>query len=52
MRDSRQNYHIMYDPDEKAQARNSSQGLSGQFIVQYDVERDQNAGEIQVICRR
>jgi hypothetical protein len=48
MRDGRSSYHILYDPDSSEQIEESSNGVSGQLIVRYDVSRDTDAGEIQV----
>ena len=46
-----QNARITYEPDVNDQLEASANGIAGQFIVQYDVERDLSGGEIQVcVC--
>ena len=40
---------VTYEPTPAQQAEVSEDGLRGQFIVEYDVQRDRDAGEIQVI---
>lgn len=39
---------ITYSPSVEEQMAASQDGVSGQFVVQYDVQRDLDAGEIQV----
>ncbi|XP_013407759.1 inter-alpha-trypsin inhibitor heavy chain H3 isoform X1 [Lingula anatina] len=41
--------HISYRPSAAEQQADSSAGISGQFVVQYDVKRDMDAGELQVV---
>jgi uncharacterized protein YegL len=42
--------HIVYSPDVAEQLKQSKEGIRGQFIVQYDVERkNEVGGEIQVL---
>ena len=40
--------HISYQPSLEEQRENSQQGVAGQFLVQYDVDRDSGAGDVQV----
>ena len=40
--------YISYHPTAAQQLEASELGIAGQFIVEYDVERDLDAGEIQV----
>ena len=40
--------HVSYKPTPAQQMEVSEAGIAGQFIVEYDVERDLDAGEIQV----
>ncbi len=40
--------HIQYSPTVQEQEAASQQGIMGQFVVQYDVARAQDGGEIQV----
>ena len=40
---------VTYEPDTSTQLASSSDGISGQFVVQYDVERTLSGGEIQVL---
>ena len=39
---------VTYGPSEVQQRNASDQGVAGQFIVQYDVARARDGGEIQV----
>lgn len=39
---------VRYSPTMEQQLAMSPQGVAGQFIVQYDVERSLDAGEVQV----
>ena len=41
---------MSYQPTEAQQLEASEAGITGQFIVEYDVDRDLDAGEIQVLC--
>ena len=45
--DGGSNALITYSPTVEQQKVASQDGVSGQFVVQYDVERDRDAGEIQ-----
>lgn len=40
--------YIRYNPSPEDQKRASLQGMSGLFIVEYDVERTTNVGEVMV----
>jgi hypothetical protein len=40
--------HISYYPSAALQKEMSAKGISGQFVVQYDVQRGYDAGDIQV----
>ena len=39
---------IKYFPNEEHQRAISDNGISGKFVVQYDVERDSGAGDVLV----
>ncbi|WAR26465.1 ITIH4-like protein [Mya arenaria] len=41
--------YIRYNPSPAEQARDSSQGISGMFKVQYDVERSLDAGDMYIV---
>ncbi|ELT99546.1 hypothetical protein CAPTEDRAFT_222769 [Capitella teleta] len=41
--------HVIYHPSVEDQLEASDVGIQGQFVVQYDVKRDLDAGEIQVV---
>lgn len=41
--------YIRYNPSPEDQKRASLQGMSGLFIVEYDVERTTNVGEVMVV---
>jgi hypothetical protein len=49
MRPTPQTAFIEYYPSVPEQVKKSTQGLSGQFVVQYDVERDYSAGDVLVL---
>ena len=45
---------IIYEPDETEQKKSSSNGLKGQFVIQYDIDRsslERKGGEIHVITQ-
>lgn len=39
---------ISYSPSEADQRQNSERGISGLFIVEYDIDRKTNAGDVMV----
>lgn len=39
---------VQFSPSMEYQRKQSESGMSGQFVVQYDVERQDGAGEILV----
>lgn len=39
---------ILYSPSEADQRHNSEQGISGLFIVEYDIDRETSAGDVMV----
>lgn len=39
---------ISYSPSEANQRQNSERGISGLFIVEYDIDRKTNAGDVMV----
>ncbi|CAH1784811.1 unnamed protein product [Owenia fusiformis] len=41
--------HVAFHPTVEEQSAASKDGINGQFIMQYDVNRDISAGEIQVV---
>jgi len=41
--------HVMFEPDKIYQEEAGDQGLSGQFLVQYEVDRQGKESEVQVI---
>eukprot|EP00058_Branchiostoma_floridae_P021636 XP_002607126.1 hypothetical protein BRAFLDRAFT_118667 [Branchiostoma floridae] len=45
---SPEHYTVTYSPSEQKQAAMSAQGIMGDFVVQYDVNRQQQIGFIQV----
>lgn len=40
--------HVSFYPTALQQAQQSGQGLDGQFVIKYDVDRRQDAGELEV----
>ena len=47
-RESQSRAHVSFHPSQAQQREISHNGVAGQFLVQYDVERNLDAGEIQV----
>ncbi|KAI8511788.1 hypothetical protein Bbelb_108880 [Branchiostoma belcheri] len=41
--------HIQYRPSDLQQLRMSPAGISGDFLVRYDVKRDMSVGDIQIV---
>lgn len=39
---------ISYSPSEADQRQDSERGISGLFIVEYDIDRETNAGDVMV----
>ena len=42
--------HIQYEPSEEEQLAQSPQGIISDLVIQYDVNHEFNAGNIQVTC--
>lgn len=40
--------YVLYVPSAEYQRKKSDLGISGQFVVEYDIDRDSNPGEVLV----
>lgn len=48
-RPTKQSARIMYSPTEADQRQKSNQGISGLFVVEYDIDRKSDAGDVLVV---
>lgn len=47
-RPNKQSAQVTYSPSETDQRQQSSQGISGRFVVEYDIDRKTDAGDVLV----
>lgn len=47
-RPTKRSAHISYNPTEADQRQKSSQGINGLFLVEYDIDRKSDAGDVLV----
>nr|XP_022300432.1 inter-alpha-trypsin inhibitor heavy chain H3-like isoform X2 [Crassostrea virginica] len=48
-RPNKQSAQVTYSPSETDQRQQSSQGISGRFVVEYDIDRKTDAGDVLVV---